>query len=86
MKLYAARSIKGNFQDTRVKGTQSEGEDLGWREVKAPVRRESPSVQEADLFLETRAREKRSLDHQDIPLEYKDSVRKYFDSIEVDSP
>ena len=78
MKLYAERSIKGNFKDTRVNGKQGEV-------VALALLPESPSVQESDLFLETRAREKRSLDHQDIPLEYKDSVKKYFDSIEVQS-
>lgn len=83
MRLYSARTIQANTFDTSVKGQRGEGADLGYREVEAQARREQPSVSQSDLFLETRAREKQSLDHQDVPLDYKDAVRRYFDSIEV---
>lgn len=86
MRLYAEKSIQARTINSRVTGTQGEGEDIGWRNVEAKVKHEALSAQTSELFLETQSREKQSLDHQDIPLDYKDAVRRYFDSIEVPSP
>jgi hypothetical protein len=83
MSLYRERSIEASTFDGRVQGRRGEGPELGWRSVEAEVDRRTPGVSAGDLFMETRAREKQALDQQDIPFEYKDSVRRYFDAIEV---
>lgn len=83
MSLYRERSIEAQNIDGQVQGQYGEGEELGWRSVDGEVERRAPTALQGDLFTETRIREKQSLDQQDIPFEYKDSVRRYFDSIEV---
>jgi hypothetical protein len=83
MSLYRERSIQARTQDGQVQGQHGQGEELGWRSVDGQVERREPTAAQGDLFMETRIREKQSLDQQDIPFEYKDSVRRYFDSIEV---
>jgi hypothetical protein len=82
MRLYADQSIKANAVDSRVRGQYGQGPDAGWRSVDAEVRRRNPSAPQGDLFLESQAQERQSLDHQDIPLDYKDAVRRYFDALE----
>lgn len=82
MRLYSERSIQAKTVDSRVRGQYGQGPDAGWRSVDAEVRRRNPSAPEADLFLDTQAQERQSLDQQDIPLDYKDAVRRYFDSLE----
>lgn len=86
MSLYRERSIQARTFDGKVQGQRGEGPELGWRSTEAPVERRRATAAEGDLFMETRSREKQSLDQQDIPFEYKDSVRRYFDSIEAPTP
>lgn len=83
MRLYGERSINAKTTDSAVKGQMGPGEDVGSRTTDAKPKQQDPSVPAQDLFLETQRKEKQALDAQDIPLDYKDAVRRYFDSIEV---
>ena len=83
MKLYAEHSIQANTIDSKVSGRMGQGPDIGWRSIDGQVRRQQPAAPLSDLFLENRRQEKQSLDGQDIPLDSKEAVRRYFDSLEV---
>jgi hypothetical protein len=86
MRLYAERSIQANATDAAVTGRMGAGEDIGWRRVEAQVTRPELTTPVTDRFLETSRSQKQSLDRQDVPLDYKDAVRRYFDSLEVIKP
>lgn len=78
----AGRAIEAGTRDARVRGTLGEGSNTGERETDGRVERVSPGAPVREMLAEAGRRERESLERQDIPVDYKDSVRRYFESLE----
>lgn len=83
MRRQAAAEIGATTFDARATGVLGEsGGNSGERSTDAEVLRGRLAVPMSERLAETSRREKSALERQRIPLEYKDAVRSYFDSLE----